>query len=163
MRSRAQLFIIEVVVAVTVLILLLSGLFSIQNTQSPPQSVENLEYQIEATLDALKDSHALYNYYDAAKERYQAGSTLADSNDTALVIINAFRTVLPEAAEFTILLYFRISGSFTPIDRLNEVSIPSNVQLTSVEDISMGHYSPVYGLVSDTYRIQVQAWYEVGQ
>jgi hypothetical protein len=79
------------------------------------------------------------------------------------VIINAFKTVLPEAAEFTIVLYYKVSGSFTPIDRLNEIGIPSNVQLTSIEDLSFGHYSPVYGLVSDTYRIQVMAWYEVGQ
>ena len=163
MRSRAQLFIIEVVVAVTVLILLLSGLFSIQNNQSPTQSVDILEGQVINVLDALKESHDLYNYFDAAKAQYLQGSSLSDTVDTAMTVIRAFENTLPATASFTINLYYQISGNFTPIDRLNVVSIPSNVQLTSVEDISMGHYSTGNALVTDTYRVQVLAWYEVGQ
>lgn len=162
MKSRrAQLFMIEVVVSVSVMVILVTALFAFQNITPPPTASDDLSNDLETAVLALKETRILYEYFDAAKEAYLNNEILLATNDFELNIVRAIEGSVQDVVSFTIKLYYNDNG-FVLIDIANEVPIPGSTSLTSYELYSPGHYSDTYGYTTDNYRFLVIGWYEVG-
>ena len=160
---KAQLFVIEVIVAVSVVILLLSSLLSVQTLNDPPADVSELYDTAEAVVEALVESGDFYKYVDAAYSAYLASNTLSDSDVAASVIVKSLKAALPSTAKFKAFLSIRTpAGQFSAIDSLNSDPIPSQVEIANYQFFIEGYYSPVRGHVNEAFIFLVQAWYEVG-
>ncbi len=163
MRGRkSQLFVIEVLIAVGVLLVLLSTLFASQNFSDPiNDDVTSDQVLLEKAISSVRTSGALYEYFDAARQEFLNGGDLPSTNQTEITLIQGISAALPSNFRFSVRLYSDLSsnGTFTLIDLANqEVPRTGAEQLIIYEYYSSSHYSEIFGPVYHKYRLQVIAW-----
>lgn len=161
MQRKAQLFLIEVIISVSIMVILISALFSTQTITPPADDVNDLPAKAEAIIIALKENGLLYNYIDAAKTAFLGGSELASTNSTEIEIIHAFTAGLPLTSQFTLRLYRNSGASYQLIDIANKVPIPGGANVANYEHYIPGYNSPTYGPLFEEYRFQVLLWYNI--
>ena len=161
-QKRSQLFVIEVLVAIGVIIILLSTLFSSQNFSEPSQDnpSEDLAYLENAVL-AAKDSGILYKYFDDARTAYLGGSSLSSTDPTEQALVNSLKASLPENFQFFVSLYYDANSNDTYV--LIDLANQNAVQLPDTSLLVYEYYSPAHnsannGPVYERYRFQVTAW-----
>ncbi|MHA2250251.1 MAG: hypothetical protein ACXAD7_07810 [Candidatus Kariarchaeaceae archaeon] len=160
---RAQLFLIEVIIALTVLIVLVTILFSSQ-TLSPPQDQTNLDARGSNAINLLVESGELWTYYEFANYSYYTiGNKIFDENNvTKLGISNTIESAIPLIANFKVFVYryntTAISGEeWVRIDIINfSADSPTGSDIVIVE-----HYSPGFNGVFVPFKFQLNLWYEV--
>ncbi|MHA2503262.1 MAG: hypothetical protein ACXAE3_10360 [Candidatus Kariarchaeaceae archaeon] len=159
-NRRGQLFLIEVVIALSVLIILISALFTVQ-TFEVTNSSSNLAESGNQAISVLVESGLMVDYLRQANYSfYTLGDTFFDSlNQTKLNVEYTVDGILPPLANFKILVerYNPSAATWDRIDVLNlEQSLPGGSEIVTVE-----HYCPGYDGLFDQYTVQIQMWYEV--
>ncbi len=158
---RAQLFVIEVIVALTVLIVLVSILFTPQSL-SPPPNQSDLAGDGQNALSLLVKSGNLWKYFEAANYSYYDNTTgiiLDANNDTKQPIANTIRSSIPLIANFKAFVYRynNLSDAWDRIDILNyEAYTPSGIDVEVVE-----YYFPGYYDLFIPFKFQLNLWFEV--
>jgi hypothetical protein len=157
---KGQLFLMEVIVAITILFALVTILFSNQQLSPPPVS-NNLDEIGNNTLHLLKDSGELYDYLIEANYSYfTLGLTLFDSNNqTKINIHNTIRSSIPILADFKVFV-FRYNSSNVEWDQIDIINFESYTPAGS--DITHTElYIPGFNGIFDTFRVQLSMWFEV--
>lgn len=157
---RGQLFLIEVIVALVVLIILITTLFSIQ-TFSPPPSQTNLQERGENVIDILEINGIIYDYFDLANDSYYIDNnrTVPSSNLVKTQVINTISSNIPTIADFKAFSerYNPILGNWERIDIIKfDTDIPNGVEIEVAEFYSPGFYGEF-----DQFKFQLLIWYEV--
>lgn len=157
MYRRGQLFLIEVIVGLTVLIILVTTLFSVQ-TFTPPQSTSLLDTRAEAIIQSLEDSGAIYKYFYSARQNYlQTNSSLDNTNSNKTLVGDTISSSIPLIGNYKAFTYSQIGGSWTQIDVVHfDASLPSGTDFTVVEFYCPG----IYGSFTP-FKFQLYLWYEV--
>ncbi|RMG20862.1 MAG: hypothetical protein D6732_28290 [Methanobacteriota archaeon] len=162
MKNKSQLFVIEVLVAIGVILILLTTLFSAQNFSEPikddPSS--DLKY-LENAVRELRESGILFEYFDAARQAFLSGSPLSSSSTVEQKLVQALKASLPSNFEFLVNLYHDINnnGTYTLIDLANQNSPQSpDSDILVYEYYSAAHNSMNAGPVYERYRFQLTAW-----
>ncbi len=164
--KKGQLFLIEVIVALTVLMVLITVLFSTQ-TISPPPTETNLNESGSNAISALVESGELWNYYDLANESYHVlgKSRLEVSNVTKISVTNTIRSSIPVIANFKAYLY-RFNSTLFAIDpsiawvQIDVINFETN-DPTSSDIVVVEHYSPGYNGAFAGFKFQLNLWYDV--
>ncbi len=158
---RAQLFVIEVIVALTVLIVLVSILFTPQSL-SPPPNQSDLAGDGQNAISILVASGNLWKYFEAANYSFYDNNTgiiLDPNNDTKQPIANTIRSSIPLIANFKVFVYRynNISQAWDRIDIINyEAYTPSGIDVEVVESYSIGYYDSFTPFI-----FQLNLWFEV--
>jgi hypothetical protein len=163
-KRRGQLFMIEVIVSVSVMVILITSLFAFQNISPPPIRTDHLVHDIEVAVLTLKEHGILYEFFDASKNSFfDEGIPLPETDETERQVVRALTTSLPTIVSLTIQLFYfdETTNTSIIINSANNVPIPPAASIQSYEYYSPGHYSEIYGYTTDTYRFLVLAWYEV--
>ena len=155
-----QLFLIEVIVALTVLMVLITVLFSTQ-TISPPPTETNLNESGSNAISALVESGELWNYYDLANESYHVlgKARLEVSNVTKISVTNTIRSSIPVIANFKAYLY-RYNSTLLAWVQIDVINFETN-DPTSSDIVVVEHYSPGYNGVFAGFKFQLNLWYDV--
>ena len=157
---RGQLFLMEMIVALTVLFALVTILFSNQQLSPPPTS-NNLAEIGTNSLELLQESGHLYQYLDHANYSYYTlgESRLDANNQTKIDMHNTIRAAIPILADFKIFTY-RFNSSLNQwlqIDIINfEAYTPSGTDISFSEI-----YVPGFNGIFDQFRVQLTIWFEV--
>jgi type II secretory pathway pseudopilin PulG len=152
--KKGQLYLIEVLVALGVIIVMMVALISFQ-VKTPPVDVDSsLEHDIMTILIALDEQDLLTNYIKADNEDNNASKTALGKS-----IEDTFRTQLPLSVQYngTLFRYESVISGITiweTRDSLNSISAPEGMEIYSVEYLIPGYDSTLI-----TYRIIIQAWY----
>ena len=119
---RGQLFLMEIIVALTVLFALVTILFSNQQLSPPPTS-NNLSEIGSNSLKLLQENGNLYQYLDQANYSYYIlGESIFDANNqTKIDIQNTIRSAIPILANFKIFT-FRYNSSLTQWQQIDIVN-----------------------------------------
>lgn len=162
MKSKSQLFVIEVLVAVGVILVLLTTLFAAQNFSEPIKDDPSVDLSyMENAVKELKENGILFEYFDAARQAFLSGSPLSSSSATEQKLIASLRASLPSSFEFLVSLYHDINdnGTFTLIDLANQNSPQSaDSNILVYEYYSGAHNSQVDGPSYQRFRFQLTAW-----
>ncbi len=162
MKSKSQLFVIEVLVAVGVILILLTTLFSAQNFSEPIKDDPSTELKyMENAVMELKRNGILYEYFDAARQAYLSGTPLSANSPVEQKLIQSIQSSLPSNFEFLVSLYHDVNdnGTFTLIDLANQNSPQSaDSNILVYEYYSAAHNSVASGPVYERYRFQLTAW-----
>ena len=164
MRKKGQLFLIEVIIAVTVLIVLVSALFAIQSF-SPPPSDSNLKDRGDNIIENIRNSGILFDYFDAAfysfyilKNRNidNSNSSLFNSQNAVVKDIDAGLSSITNFKAFTE-RFNDTTGEWERLDTINfEVILPRGNDIVAVE-----YYTPGYNGVYAQFKFILFLWYEV--
>jgi hypothetical protein len=152
--KKGQLYLMEVLVALGVIIVMMVSLISFQ-VKTPPVEVESsIESDIMTILIALDEEGLLANYAKADNENNLAVKTTLGNS-----IENTLRTQLPLSVQHngSLLRYVSVVNGITvweTRDSLNSISAPDDIEIYSVE-----YLVPGYDSTFITYRIIIQAWY----
>ncbi len=162
MNKRSQLFLIEVIVALSVLIILISSLFAAQNFPAPSKVDNSKSLDVlKSVTQELQSSGLLAKYEEAAKQQYLNGSFLKDTNATEQQLVTAIYAGLLPNTEFSVKLFYDTNGqgNFQLIDIANQ-DVPQIAvqQTTSFEYYSPGYYSSVYGPSFDAFKFVITSW-----
>ena len=164
MKKRSVLFIVEVIIAISVMLLLLGGLFAVQNTSTPSNNLDKLNERIEICVEALIEKGVVFDYFDTVNNRVLNSSFgVSDKNETKQLIIQAVTTALPITALFSISTSFlhNDSNEFLVVDVINGPINPISKPTTYYEYYTQGYYSQLTNsFVFNSYKFAVQAWYE---
>ncbi|MHA1911384.1 MAG: hypothetical protein ACTSYA_06785 [Candidatus Kariarchaeaceae archaeon] len=152
--KKGQLYLIEVLVALGVIIVMMVSLISFQ-VKTPPVDVESsIEHDIMTILIALDEQGILANYAKADNE-----NDIASKTSLGASIEDTFRTQLPISIQYNGSL-FRYDSVINGItvwetrDSLNSIFAPDDINVYSVEYLIPGYDSTLI-----TYRIIILAWY----
>ena len=159
-HRKAQLFIMEVIIAVSVLLILVTALFSTQNFSPPPEET-NLGERISNAIESIIESGELYDYITSANTSfYVDGNSILDAgNQNKADVKNSILASLPAIASFKAftLRFNETTQIWQRIDVVNyEIVLPS----IGVELIEQ--YIPGFRGIFAQFRFQIYAWYEVG-
>lgn len=152
--KKGQLYLIEVLVALGVIIIMMVSLISFQ-VKSPTVEYEtSLEHDILTIFTALDEQGILANYIKADNEN---NATVKSS--LRAIIEDTFSTLLPLSVQYNGSLYKHDSVSngetiWEQRDSLNIINAPDSTEIYSVE-----YFIPGYGTTLITYKITLQAWY----
>jgi hypothetical protein len=160
MNKRGQLFLIEVVIALSVLIVLISALFSVQ-TFDNSQPNETLFDNGQQAIDLMVDNGLIFQYLGEANYSfYTLGSEFFDPlNETKQEVEYTIDGILPPLANFKVFTerYNPTTLTWDPIDVINlEQTLPTGSEIVSLEQ-----YFPGFGGVFDQFTFQLMIWYEV--
>ena len=160
MRRRGQLFLIEVIISLSVLIILVTTLFATQNF-SPPVSTTNLQQRGEQAIEALVESGNMFSYLNGANNSfYIQGNDIMNENDPLkLAVIDTLYSSLPIIANFKVHVerFNKINLFWEQIDIVNfELSLPSSGKLVTIE-----YYMPGFNGIFDEFVFRLSIWYEV--
>ena len=161
LRSRrGQLFLIEVVIALSVLIVLISALFSVQTFQKN-QPNESLYDNGKQAIELMVDNGLMFQYLSEANYSfYGLGSEFFDPlNSTKLEVKYTIDGMLPALANFKVFVE-RYNPSLSNWDQIDVVNLVQNLP-TGSEIITVEYYCPGFGGVFDQYTFQLQLWLEV--
>ncbi|MHA2402929.1 MAG: hypothetical protein ACXADH_08080 [Candidatus Kariarchaeaceae archaeon] len=158
--KKGQLFLIEVIVALTVLMVLITVLFSTQ-TISPPPTETNLNESGSNAISALVDSGELWDYYDLANESYHVlgKSRLEVSNVTKISVTNTIHSSIPVIANFKAYLY-RYNSTLLAWVQIDVINFETN-DPTSSDIVVVEHYSPGYNGAFAGFKFQLNLWFDV--
>ena len=159
---RGQLFLIEIIVALSVLFMLITTLFATQTVTSPPPGNDLTDVGTNI-VNSLTSSGKLYQYLTNANYSYYTllSSIFDETNATKMAIKNAIESAIPIIANFKAYTYRNntSTGQWELIDIVNyEAYTPSSSQISVVEQ-----YIPGFNGVFDQFRFQLYIWYEVQQ
>ncbi|MCH8907959.1 MAG: hypothetical protein IH840_12795 [Candidatus Heimdallarchaeota archaeon] len=155
---RGQLFLIEIIVALSILFVLIAALFSTQQF-SPPADTSNLDQLGHEILSTLVDSDILFTYLEQASYSfYTIGETIFDNtNETKVVVFDTIESGIPLIAGFKAYAYQMNAGQWDRVDIVNfEAYIPSGS-----ETIVNEYYTPGFNGVFVEYKFQLLLWFEV--
>lgn len=160
MRRRGQLFLIEVIISLSVLLILVTTLFATQNF-SPPVGTSNLQQRGEQAIEALIESGDMFAYLEASNDSYYVqDNDIMDANDPLkIAITETIYASLPVIANFKVHVERNntISSFWEQIDIINfELSLPSSGNLVIIE-----HYIPGFNGVFDEFIFRLSIWFEV--
>ena len=160
MYRRGQLFLIEVIIALSVLVVLIAALFSVQ-TFSPPLDDTTLRQNGEAAISTMVDNGLMYKYLEDANYSYYTENEyiLPPTNDTKIDVTTTIEGMLPSVANFKVYTqrYNTTSSSWDQIDIVHvQESFPSGSDLTIVD-----YYSPGFNGNFVQFKFQLFLWYEV--
>ena len=160
MNKRGQLFLIEVIIALTVLVILVSVLFSIQS-YTPSVEADDLTDNANTIIDTLVESGLMYTYLDQANYSYYTVEDrfLDVANQTKIDVKNTIINGIPSIANFKVFTerYNETVSLWDPIDSINlEQSLPAGTDLTLVE-----FYTPGFNGVYAQFIFKLYIWYEV--
>jgi len=158
--KSGQLFLIEVIVALSVLLVLVSALFSLQ-TFSPTTSTTNLEERGASAIESLVETGTIFTYFDSANNSfYILDERNLDEGDVSKTsVTETIDTSIPIIAEFKVFTYrYNITISeWELLDTINfEVTTPSSNDISTLE-----YYSPGFNGVFAEFKFQLILWYEV--
>lgn len=155
---RGQLFLIEIIVALSILFVLIAALFSTQQF-SPPADTSNLDQLGHEILSTLVDSDILFTYLEQASYSfYKIGERIFDnSNETKVLVFDTIESGIPLIAGFKAYAYQMNGGQWDRVDIVNfEVTLPSGS-----ETIVNEYYTPGFNGVFIEYKFQLLLWFEV--
>lgn len=160
MKQRGQLFLIEVIIALSVLLILVTTLFATQTFTTPVEDT-NLQERGEAVLVSMRDSGQLYEYIDGANySHYTLGVDIWDLEDQNVTKIDTKKNIeasLPLIANFRMITKRYTNGIWDQIDVLNfETALPSGYDISIVE-----MYIPGYNGIYAQFTIKLYIWFEV--
>ncbi|MCG3217365.1 MAG: hypothetical protein KAR35_00085 [Candidatus Heimdallarchaeota archaeon] len=152
--KKGQLYLIEVLVALGVIIVMMVSLISFQVKTPPVEVKASIEHDILTILIALDKQGLLANYAKADNE-----NNITSKTSLGMLIEDTFRTQLPLSVQYNCSLFrydYVFDGSIVweTRDTLNPISAPSDIDIYSVE-----HLIPGYDSTLITYIIIIQAWY----
>lgn len=157
---RGQLFLMEMIVALTVLFALVTILFSNQQLSPPPTS-NNLGEIGANSLNLLQESGDIYEYLDYARYSYYVlgDLRLESNNQTKIDIHNTIKSAIPILADYKLFTY-RYNTTLSQWDQIDIVNFEAYTP--SGSDISKSElYIPGFNSVFDQFRVQLSIWYEV--
>ncbi len=160
MNRKGQLFLIEVIIAISVLLILVTTLFSTQNF-SPPVQNSNLQESGEQAINSLVENGKLFTYLEGANySYYQLGDDIWDeTNSTKIDTANSIEASLPLIANFKVFTdrYNEVSNTWEQIDVINfAFPLPQGYDISIVE-----YYTPGFNGVYAQFKIKLFVWYEV--
>ena len=162
MRRKGQLFVIEVLISLTILIVLVTALFSTINFSPPPSSTQ-LEEIGDNVIDRLVDSGDLFRYFeDASYSYYTLYEDIFDnSNETKVAVSDTITSSIPIIANYKAFTY-RYNDTVTEweqVDIINfETTLPVKNNIVIVEYYTPGFYGQFV-----EFKFQLHIWYEVEQ
>lgn len=156
--KRGQLFLIEVIISITVLIILVTAMFSTVNF-SPPVDTSELYESGENAIDILVETGAMEAYVLTANYSYYTlDETLVDVDNADKVVVDeTISSSIPLIAEYKAYTYKFDGNEWKQLDIVNfDASISSGSDIAVVE-----YYMPGFDGVFEQYRFQIYLWYEV--
>ncbi len=155
---RGQLFLIEIIVALSILFVLIAALFSTQEF-SPPADTSNLDQLGQEILSTLVNSRILFTYLEQASYSfYTLNQLIFDStNETKVLVFDTIQSGIPLIAGFKAFAYQMTAGQWDRIDKVNaEAYIPGGSETVVNE-----YYTPGFNGVFTEYKFQLWLWFEV--
>jgi hypothetical protein len=157
---RGQLFLIEVIIALSIMIILITALFTLQNFSSPTSNT-NLDERGNNIIDSLVDDGLLFEYLEQANYSYYiVGSNIFDpQNTTKIEVYNSILAGIPTIANFKAFTerYSKTDNAWERIDIVNyELDLPTGSDIYTVE-----YYTPGFNGMYDQYKFTLNLWYEV--
>lgn len=158
---KGQLFLIEMIIAVSVLLVLVTTLFSTQTITSPsdPNTLDGIGDEV---IDLLVDSGYLYEYFGMANYSYYTlgQGTFDQLNSTKVLIGDTIASNIPLIANFKVQTwrYNPVLVQWESIDTINnEATTPTGTDISVTE-----FYIPGFNGGFDEFRFVLNIWYEVG-
>ncbi|MCY3411664.1 MAG: hypothetical protein INQ03_08545 [Candidatus Heimdallarchaeota archaeon] len=167
MRRRGQLFLIEVIISLSVLLILVTTLFSTQ-TFTQPVDTSDLYTRGENAMTTLIDSGYLESYFYGANWSYyfklgeiteQPPFLYENDNITKSRVIDTIESSIPSIANYKAHTerYNPVDGVWDDIDTINYfASLPQGYNIVVLE-----YYCPGILGVYDQYKFRLYMWYEV--
>lgn len=160
MRRKGQLFVIEVLISLTILIVLVTALFSTINF-SPPPSNSQLEEIGDNVIDRLVESGDLFSYFDGANYSYYTlyEDIFDNSNATKKAVSDTIASSIPLIANFKAFTYRynTTEANWEQVDIMNfETTLPVKNNVVIVE-----YYTPGFNGQFVEFKFQIHIWYEV--
>ncbi|MDH5401512.1 MAG: hypothetical protein OEZ01_04400 [Candidatus Heimdallarchaeota archaeon] len=157
--TKSQLFLIEVIVSLSVLIIIVTALFSTQNF-TPPISTTNLQESGENAIKLLVESGELFLYFEAAFNNYDLNNLtlLSESDPSKIPVMNTITSSIPSIANYkaTAYRYNSTQLDWQQIDIVNYESDSSGFDVVDVE-----YYAPGYNGIYQEIIFRLFLWYEV--
>ena len=162
MKKRSVLFIVEVIIAISVLLLLLGGLFAVQNRITPATDLSKLYDRVEICVNGLVEKRTIFDYFDAVNATLNSSLGVSDKNAMKLLITQALMTALPVTASFAIFTSIIDDSNLSlVVDVINGPVNPISEPAVHYEYYSQGYYSQTSSsFVFTSFKFAVQAWYE---
>lgn len=157
---RGQLFLIEVIIALSIMIILITALFTLQNFSAPTANT-NLDQRGNNIIDGLVESGLIFDYFEQANYSYYIiGSNIFDpQNQTKIDVSNTILAGIPTIANFKAFTerYSKTDNAWERIDIVNyELDLPTGSDIYTVE-----YYTPGFHAVYDQYKFTLNLWFEV--
>ncbi len=160
MYRKAQLFLIEVIISLSILVILITALFSAVNFTNPTNTVDLHNRGVNA-INSLEDSGDIYTYFDQANYSYYTlkEDIFDQTNITKKNVENTIMSNLPLIANFKAFTY-RYNNTINTWEQIDvlkfENELPSGNDITVVE-----YYCPGFNGNFAEFKIQLFIWYEV--
>ncbi len=167
MRRKGQLFVIEVLISLTILIVLVTALFSTINF-SPPPSSSQLEEIGENVLDRLVETGEIFSYFEDANYSYYTlyEDIFDNSNETKKAVSDTITSSIPLIANYKAFTY-RYNETVIDLEQVGweqvdiinfETTLPVKNNIVIVEYYTPGFYGQFV-----EFKFQLHIWYEVEQ